>query len=274
MPRDRGLCELIKAKENIKRKYSALKHNEADLQSGTLNQSKVPPEEKGELIQNFIKEEEEEKQNVTEESINMKKNYESLLENWFNSPDFDKTYGPKKIYNQIVLGNNVVKFAGENVIACIVERLKRTLKENMFRAFTANGSREWISILPQLIEKYNNSKHRTIGMTPIQADKNSPSVILNQRNIPVRKKKFIVGDKVRVSVNNGVFTKGYLPKWSTEIFNLVKINNTSPFTYQLEDYKGNPIVGCFYAEEINKTTFLHDYLVEKIRRNGEVSIAG
>ncbi|VVC35223.1 Ribonuclease H-like domain, partial [Cinara cedri] len=369
-----------------------------------------PPEEKRELIQNFIKEEEEEEEddeiqnvtheslnesNVTEESIDVKKKYESEFDNWFNSPDFDKTYGPKKIHSQIVLGTSVVKFTGEKVIvvgskkiefrltpgllqliflkspisytrqdldsyksillqtnahltadgskksnlvywnspnelvdrlrllcasktarntrtneiisileelleaglikhcftkyvsaiplksktrkevtkamsdiltfrspnttkACVVERFNRTLKGNMFRAFTANGSREWVSILSQLIEKYNSSKHRTTGMTPIQADQNPSSVMLNQRSIPVRKKKFIVGDKVRVSVNKGVFTKGYLPNWSTEVFTVVKINDTLPFTYRLEDYKGNPIIGCFYTEEINKTSFPHD----------------
>ncbi|VVC39018.1 Chromo/chromo shadow domain,Chromo domain-like [Cinara cedri] len=107
-------------------------------------------------------------------------------------------------------------------------------------------------------------------MTSLQADKNPSSVILKQRYIPVRKKKYLVGDKVRVSVNKGVFTKGYLPNWSTEVFTVVKINNTTPFTYQLEDYKGNPITGCFYAEEINKTSFPHDYLDEKIvRRNSD-----
>lgn len=194
----------------------------------------------------------------------------------YRSPKLLQLDNGKEFYNlsfdTLMAKHNVKKYSTFSTTkACIVERFNRTLKENMFRAFTARGSREWVSILPKLIEEYNNSKHRTIGMTPTQADKNPSSVILKHRSIPIRKKKCKVGDKVRVSVNKGLFTKGYLPNWSTEIFTVAKINNTTPFTYQLEDYKGNPIAGCFYAEEINKTTFPNDYLVEKIvRRNGNL----
>jgi hypothetical protein len=150
--------------------------------------------------------------------------------------------------------------------ACIVERFNRTLKTNMFREFTARGSREWVSILPMLIINYNNSKHRTIGMTPTQADENPSSIVLKQRDIPSKKIKYKVGDSVRISTHKGVFAKGYLSNWSTEVFTIVKINKTAPPTYQLRDYNGVPIAGCFYSEEINKTNFPNDYLVEKIIR--------
>uniref|UniRef100_A0A2S2R4V8 Chromo domain-containing protein n=2 Tax=Sipha flava TaxID=143950 RepID=A0A2S2R4V8_9HEMI len=119
----------------------------------------------------------------------------------------------------------------------------------MFREFTAQGSHKWFSILPKLINEYNNSKHRTIGMTPVQADADPMTV--------------------RVSTYKGLFTKGYLPSWSTEIFKIVK-NETLPITYQLQDYMGRPIAGCFYSEELLKTNYPNDYLVEKIiRRKGD-----
>ena len=90
--------------------------------------------------------------------------------------------------------------------ACIIERFNRTLKEKMFREFTAQGSHEWVSISPSLINEYNNSKHRTIGMTPIQADANPSSVKLKQRQIINGKIKFNIGDNVRISTYKGVFT--------------------------------------------------------------------
>lgn len=71
---------------------------------------------------------------------------------------------------------------------CIVERLNRTLKEKMFREFTSRGSHSWVSILPMLRENYNNSKHRTINMTPAQADEYSMLVNLKKRKIGIRKK--------------------------------------------------------------------------------------
>lgn len=64
--------------------------------------------------------------------------------------------------------------------ACIVEKFNRKLKEKMFREFTARGKHEWVSILSLLINNYNNynnSKYRTIGMTPSEADENPQKVI-------------------------------------------------------------------------------------------------
>ncbi|KAE9521714.1 hypothetical protein AGLY_017884, partial [Aphis glycines] len=143
---------------------------------------------------------------------------------------------------------NIHKYSTFSIMkACIVERFNRTLKEKMFREFTARGSHEWISILPLLLSEYNNSKHRTIGMTPVQADAEPKSVVLRQHKINNEKIKFNVGDNVRISTQKGVFTKGYLPNWSTEIFKINKINKTLPVTYQLQDYMGKPIAGCFYS---------------------------
>jgi len=136
----------------------------------------------------------------------------------------------------------------------------------MFREFTAQGTHEWVSILQSLINEYKNSKHRTISMTPKQADNNPSSVKLKQRPIVNGKIEFNIGDNVRVSIYKGVFTKGYLPSWSTEIFKITKINKTSPTTSQLQDYIGNPILGCFYSEEIQRTNLPNDYSVEKIIR--------
>jgi hypothetical protein len=176
-----------------------------------------------------------------------------------------------KIFDALMTKHKIKKYSTFSTTkACIVERFNRTLKGKMFRELTANGSHEWVSILPMLMKNYNNNSiHRTIRMTPTQADKNFTSVVLNQRKIPGTITKFKIGEKVRISTQKGVFTKGYLPNWSTEIFTIIKINKTLPVTYNFKDYTGNPISGCFYSEKISKTVFPDDYLVEKIiRRRG------
>jgi len=68
-------------------------------------------------------------------------------------------------------------------------------------------------------------------MTRVQADLNPTSVAIKQREINKEKIKFKVGDNVRISTQKGAFTKGYLPNWSTEIFEIIKINKTLPVTY-------------------------------------------
>ncbi|XP_060868617.1 uncharacterized protein LOC132943601 [Metopolophium dirhodum] len=148
----------------------------------------------------------------------------------------------KEFYNTTfdALKYGIHKYSTFSILkASIAERFNRTLKGKMYKEFTARGSHEWVSILPKLLDEYNNSYHRTIGMTPIQADSNPASVVIKHREINTVKNKFKVGDNVRISTQKGVFTK---------------------------DYMGKPIAGCFYSEEIYKTNFPNEYLIEKIIR--------
>ncbi|KAF0750236.1 Chromo domain-containing protein [Aphis craccivora] len=82
-------------------------------------------------------------------------------------------------------------------------------------------------------------------MTPVQADLNPTSVTLKQREINNEKIKFKVDDNVRISTQKGVFTKGYLPNWSTEIFEIIKINKTLPpslISYKIIQVNRLPVV--------------------------------
>jgi hypothetical protein len=187
------------------------------------------------------------------------------------SPKLLQLDNGKEFYNTtfdtLMAKYNIHKYSTFSIMkACIVERFNRTIKEKMFRKFMARGSHECISILPLLLNEYNNSKHRTIGMTPVQADLNPSSVTIKHREIKNEKNKFKVGDNVRISTQKCVFTKGYLPNWSTEIFEIIKINRTFPVTYQLQDYTGKPIADCFYSAEIHKTEYPNEYMIEKIIR--------
>ena len=39
----------------------------------------------------------------------------------------------------------------------------------MWRYFTKQGNKKLVNVLPDLIENYNTSKHRSINMTPTNA---------------------------------------------------------------------------------------------------------
>ena len=68
--------------------------------------------------------------------------------------------------------NNIIRYStyGEHK-SCVVERFNKTLKTNMWKRFTAENTRNWISILDKLMNKYNNTVHSTIKMTPVEASK-------------------------------------------------------------------------------------------------------
>ena len=97
----------------------------------------------------------------------------------------------------------------------MAERWNRTMKERMFKYFTANNTRRYIDILDQLVQNYNNTKHYSIKMTPVQASekRNENKVYktlypdeVDRQNI---KHKFKVGDKVRITKKKSIFEKGY-----------------------------------------------------------------
>lgn len=149
--------------------------------------------------------------------------------------------------------------------AAIVERVIRTLKSWLYKEFSTRGTYRWINILPDIVKRYNNKIHRTIGMRPVDVTPTTRLTAYNHIKIAL-KPKFHVGDIVRISKNKGVFDKGYYANWSAELFKIIKVNITNPTTYLLEDMNSQPIKGCFYEFELQKTKYRDIYLVEKILR--------
>ena len=64
--------------------------------------------------------------------------------------------------------------------------------------------------------------------------------------------KFKVCDYVRISKYKNIFAKGYTQNWSEEVFVVIKIKNTVPWTYVISDLNGEPITGSFYEKEFQK----------------------
>ena len=111
-------------------------------------------------------------------------------------------------------------------------------------------------MLPKLAKQYNESKHSSIKITPIEASKkkNEGLVYFNlygNMETLKQKSKFTIGDKVRISkYKRKVFDKGYTPNWSEEVFTVDKIQYTNPITYKLKDLRGEDIQGSFYEPEL------------------------
>lgn len=160
-----------------------------------------------------------------------------------------------------------------NIKCAHAERVIRTLKERIYRNLHFKGTYNYSKTLQNIIHDYNHHKHRTINMIPANVTKNNESLLLKHiyKNLKpfdsIRKhkgEKFMVGDYVRISRERGIFDKSHLVNWSTELFKISEIKSTLPITYLLEDLEGAPISGCFYPEELQRTKFKNEFLVEKI----------
>ena len=109
--------------------------------------------------------------------------------------------------------------------------------------------------------EYNNTYHRTIKMKPVIVKDNA--YIDFNKGANDKNPKFKMGDHVRISKYKTIFAKGYTPKWSEEVFVVSKIKNTVPWTYVINDLKGEKIIGTFYEKELQKTN-QQEFRIEKV----------
>ena len=140
--------------------------------------------------------------------------------------------------------------------ASIVERSIRTLKDRLFRYFTANNTLNYTRILQQLVNAYNQKIHRSIGIAPINVNKKNRKRVFDHqygqylKNSNPIKYKYHINDKVRLSKYRETFTKGYKPAWTNEIFYVTDRKATKPPTYVLRDSEDQIIDGAFYEPEL------------------------
>ena len=124
-----------------------------------------------------------------------------------------------KSFKDFLKINNIEMYSpyneGKSVVA---ERFIRTLKNKIFKHMAAISKNVYFDVLDDIVDKYNNTVHRTIKMKPIDVTDDSYA----EYNEDFNKKdpKFKVGDNVRISKYKSIFAKGYTPNWSEEVFTI------------------------------------------------------
>ena len=137
---------------------------------------------------------------------------------------------------------------GKSVVA---ERFIRPLKNKLYKHMTATGEKLYYDVLDDVVSKYNNTKHSTIKMKPIDVGNKNKRVYIDEHN--EKCSRFKVGDRVRISKFKNIFAKGYTPYWSKEIFIVNKINDTVPYTYNIKDLNDEEVISSFYDRELQKS---------------------
>ena len=159
--------------------------------------------------------------------------YNNVFEKWLSDNDISMY----STYNE-----------GKSVVA---EIFIRTLTDKLYKHMTATGKKVYYDVLDDVINKYNNTKHSTIKMKPIDIGDNNKRVYIDEHN--EKDSTFKVGDRVRISKFKNIFAKGDAPNWSSEIFIVDKVNDTVPYTYNLKGLIDEEIIGSFYDKELRNT---------------------
>ena len=128
----------------------------------------------------------------------------------------------------------------EETKASIVERFNRTLKTRMWRYFTKNQSVRYVDVLQAFMRSYNDTYHRSIGMSPSEVNSTNQETVWQRMygHESVGTPKFRVGDRVRISKAKRHFEKGYMANWTEELFTIVDAHRSDPPVYRLIDWHG------------------------------------
>ena len=140
----------------------------------------------------------------------------------------------------------------------IAERVIRTVRNLLNKPVFEKGKADWLSELPSVIKKYNNTIHHSTKMTPNQASKkvNEKEVFSNLRDDRVKRQpKYKLSQLVRTADIKRVFSKGDSTNYSYKLYTITEvIHDTIPayrINYLPERYNENLLLPTKLSREEN-----------------------
>lgn len=184
-----------------------------------------------------------------------------------------------------LLKANNIELRHPSYKASHVERFQRSLQSLIYRYIEQTQNNAYISVLPELVRSYNNRYHRSIKMTPVEAEDDAnydqllQTVTDNYARIRRKKPKLKMGQKVRLQYERKTFQRSYTDIYGEEVFRIAKIHTALPRPmYSLVDLLGRTVDRRrYYAEQLQPVTIPDDiYKVagspKKRRRNKKTGV--
>ena len=135
-----------------------------------------------------------------------------------------------------------------------MERFIYTIKEKLCRYFTHENKRKYTHVIQKLVYAYNHTYHHSIQCSPVKVNpSNQESVWLTlYGSLRPETPKFIVGDRVRISMTRRRFEKSYYQGWTEEEFEIAKAFTDNPPYYKIKDLRDTVLEGTFYEHKLQK----------------------
>jgi hypothetical protein len=160
-----------------------------------------------------------------------------------------------KQFAKFLKDNKIHHYLSYSLRKCpVIERFNLTIQRILYKIMRKNNSYEWSKFLDQAMNIYLNRKHRTIKMSPLEAEKDENETKVRrtyfEKYMKAEKKKqkpkFLVGDSVRILKERGTFHRGYMQDFTTETFIITQVLTNLPVPrYKFKEYNGDEIVGSF-----------------------------
>ena len=188
----------------------------------------------------------------------IKDSFENILISSKRKPNLIESDRGKKFYNNIFqdfLNKNNIKLYSRNSSygAVFAERFNRTIRDLLKKVVFQQGDAKWIDVLPTITKQYNNRRHTSTKLSPIEASLKKNEGFVYKNLLDKRKKvnpKFQINDLVRTADLKKTFSKGDTTNWSYKLFKITEIINDTVPSYRLDNLKER------YNESLLKKTEL------------------
>ena len=191
----------------------------------------------------------------------------------------DKEFQGTKL-KKLFADKGITHFVTQNsqIKANYVERFNGTIRNKIFKYLYHNNTHRYLDVLNDLVKSYNSTYHRTIGMKPEDVTVDNQHTLWAKQYLKAGTKKikkgpffkYNIGDYVRLNYHSNVFTRDFDQKWTGEIFKIVKRYPRQGLPiYKIVDYDGDPIIGTFMEQEMQKVDMKKDniFKVDKILKS-------
>ena len=89
-------------------------------------------------------------------------------------------------------------------------------KNKIYKYMTSISKKLYIDKVDDIVNKYNNTYHRTIKMKPV--DEKPSAYIDSSKEINDKDPALKIGDIGRISKYKNIFAEAYVPNWSKKIY--------------------------------------------------------
>ena len=143
-----------------------------------------------------------------------------------------------KIFSEFLNNNKIKRYSRYTDNGAVsAERFNKTIRNLLKKPVFEKGNANWISELPSVVKKYNNTIHSSTKMTPIQASETSNerkaySNLKDKREI--QKPKCKLGQLVRTADIKRVFSKGDSTNYSYKLNTISEIIYDTISSYRVD----------------------------------------
>ena len=190
--------------------------------------------------------------------------------------------GSELICNQFakyLKDNKIHHYLSYSLRKCpVIERFNLTIQRLLYKIMKKNNSYEWTKFLDQAMKIYLNRKHRTVNMSPIEAEKDKNEMDVRRTyfekyikaDVKKQKPKFSVGDSVRIFKERGTFHRGYMEDFTIETFTIAEVLSNLPVPrYKLKEANGDVVVGSFFQDELVQYNPSEFYEIDVLKTRGK-----